>query len=96
MKNLTIAIIAWQIAAAVLWLIAISPAIAFERNEQRSYYDGSGSFAGSSSTRGNSTSFSDRDGRFSGSAIRNSDGTTSHYDRNGHFTGSSVNTTPRR
>jgi KTSC domain len=61
-------------------------------------------FAGSSVTTppGNSTqgagtsSFYDRNGRFSGSAIRNSDGTTSFYDSHGHFTGSVINTTPRR
>ena len=47
-------------------------------------------------TRGNSTSFTDRNGRFDGTAIQNSNGTKSFYDRNGRYTGSTVNTTPRR
>ena len=55
-----------------------------------------GAPAGSSTSVGNSTSFADRNGRFDGTAIRNSNGTTSLSDRNGHFTGSTVNTTPRR
>jgi hypothetical protein len=53
------------------------------------------SFAGSSVTRGNSSSFYDGQGRFSGSAIRHGN-STSFYDRNGHYTGSSINTSPRR
>jgi hypothetical protein len=56
--------------------------------EKRSFYDQGGHFQGESSSRGNTSSFSDSAGRFSGSAIRNSDGTTSYYDRSGHFTGS--------
>jgi hypothetical protein len=59
-------------------------------------YDRNGSFAGSSITRGNSTTFTDRNGRFDGTAIRNSDGTTSFYDKSGHFTGSRTNTTQPR
>jgi hypothetical protein len=46
--------------------------------------------------RGNQTTFTERNGRFDGSAIRNSDSTTNFYDRDGHFTGSSTNTTQRR
>jgi hypothetical protein len=62
----------------------------------RSFWDNRGSFAGSSNNNGNQTSFSDRNGHFSGNAIHNSNGTTSFYDRNGHFTGSSTDTSPRR
>jgi hypothetical protein len=80
------------IAALIVWLAS---ALA-EPSSARSFYDRNGSFAGSSTTRGNSTSFTDRNGRFDGSATKNSDGTTSFYDRNGHLTGSTVNTTPRR
>jgi hypothetical protein len=76
-------------------LITISPALA-EPASSRSFYDRSGSFAGSTTTRGNSTSAYDRNGRFDGSAIKNSDGTTSFYDSRGRFTGSSTNTTPQR
>ena len=53
----------------------------------RPFCNGNGSFSGQSFTRGNSTSFSDGNGRFSGS----SNGTTSFYDARGHFIGSSVN-----
>jgi hypothetical protein len=58
--------------------------------QQRSFYDGRGSFAGSSVTRGHSTSVYDRSGRFDGSIIRNSNGTNSYYDGRGRFTGSST------
>jgi hypothetical protein len=60
----------------------------------RSYYS-RGSFAGSSVTRGNSSSFYDGQGRFSGSAIKHGN-STSFYDGRGRFTGSSINTEPRR
>jgi hypothetical protein len=42
---------------------------------------------GQSWTRGNTTSFSDGQGRFSGSAIRHGN-STSFYDGRGHYTGS--------
>jgi len=76
-------------------LALVNMASASEREQTRSYYDRNGSFAGSSSTHGNSSSFYDKSGRFDGSAIRNSDGTTSFYDKSGHFTGSSTTTQPR-
>jgi hypothetical protein len=58
-------------------------------------YDRSGSFAGSSITRGNSTSAYDCNGHFADSAIRNSNGIESYYDKAGRFVGSSVTTQPR-
>jgi hypothetical protein len=64
--------------------------------QQRSFYDGRGSFAGISVTRGNSISVYDRNGRFDGSIVRNSNGTNSYYDGRGRFTGSSVSTGSRR
>jgi hypothetical protein len=86
------------LTAAIVVSMAM-PAVAQPSDAQsqsRSYYNGSGSFAGSSVTRGASTSFSDNRGSFAGSAIRNSNGSTSFYDGRGRFTGSSVNTAPRR
>jgi hypothetical protein len=83
------------LAMAVLILIALIAWLAAARAEpsrSRSFYGSRGSFAGSSVTRGNETSFADRNGHFDGTASRNSDGTTSYYDRRGHFVGSS---TPR-
>jgi hypothetical protein len=85
------------ICIVVFWIfMALRPAAAEDRT--RSFYDGRGSFAGSSTTYngGRNTSAYDRNGSFSGSAIRNSNGTTSFYDKSGHFTGSSVDTGPRR
>jgi hypothetical protein len=67
-----------------------------EPMQQRSFYDSRGSFAGSSTQHGNTISIYDRSGRFNGSAIKNSDGTTSFYDRSGRFTGSSTNTSQRK
>jgi YD repeat-containing protein len=53
------------------------------------------SFAGSSVTRGNSSSFYDGAGRFSGSSVRHGNQTL-YYDRQGRFSGSAINTGPRR
>jgi len=64
-----------------------------QRDQTRSYWDSKGSFAGSSIDHGKDASFYDRDGHFSGTAVRNSDGTTSFFDKSGHFTGSSHSTT---
>jgi hypothetical protein len=79
---------------AVLALLA-SPALA-QQSTSRAYYDRNGSFAGSSTTHGNQTTFTDRAGKFEGTSIRNSDGTTSHYDRAGRFIGSTTTTTTPR
>jgi hypothetical protein len=85
----TLACITALLAIALpMWFISTARA-----EPSRSFYDQRGSFAGSAVTRGNATTFSDRNGRFDGTAIRNSDGTTSFYDRRGYFTGSSTNTT---
>jgi hypothetical protein len=46
-------------------------------------------------TRGNSSSFYDSRGHFSGSAIRHGN-STSFYDGRGRYTGSVINTSPRR
>jgi hypothetical protein len=75
--------------ATAVGILAAAP-YASAQTGSRSFYDGRGSFAGSSVTRGNSTSVYDRSGRFDGSIIRNSNGTTSYYDGRGRFTGSST------
>jgi hypothetical protein len=85
-------------AAVALGVLTI-PAAA--QSTSRSFYDNRGSFAGGiiwngqSWTRGNTTSFSDGQGRFSGSAIRHGN-STSFYDGRGRYTGTSINTSPRR
>jgi hypothetical protein len=80
----------------IIAALALSaPAASAEPSTTRSFYNGSGSFAGQSFTRGNSTSFSDGQGRFSGSAIRHGN-STSFYDSRGRYTGSSIDTSPRR
>jgi hypothetical protein len=81
------------IAPAVLAILA-TPALA-QSSTSRSFYNGSGSFAGSSVTRGNSSSFYDGQGRFSGSSIRHGN-QTSIYDGRGRYSGSVINTGPRR
>jgi len=76
--------------ATAVGILAATP---YASAQTRSFYDGRGSFAGSSVTRGKSTSVY---GSFAGTAIRNSNGTTSFYDGRGSFVGSRVNTGPRR
>jgi len=80
-------------AAAAFGILAATP---YVEAQTRSFYDGRGSFAGSSVERGNSTSVYDRHGRFDGTITRNSNGTSSYYDGRGRFTGSSTSTGPRR
>jgi hypothetical protein len=80
------------IVALITW---VASALA-ESSASRSFYDRNVSSAGSPVTRDNSISFTDGTGRFDGTAIRNSNGTTSLYDRSGRFTGSSTKTTLRR
>jgi hypothetical protein len=84
-----------KVLASLLLIASTGMAVA-EPSSSKSFYDQRGSFAGSSVERGNTTTFTDRNGRFDGTAIRNSDGTTSLYDRNGHFVGSSRHTTQPR
>lgn len=81
-----------MLGALIWWCLVI--AARAEPLDQRSFWDRNGSFAGSSSTHngGRDTSLYDHNGHFSGSVIRNSNGTSSFYDHNGHFTGSSTNT----
>ena len=87
-------IVKYSLVAAFAASIAILAATPYAIAQQRSFYDASGRFAGSSVERGNSTSVYDRSGRFDGSITRNSNGTRSFYDAHGRFTGSS--TGPRR
>jgi hypothetical protein len=95
--------VALKIAVVVIVLLA-GIALAAAQSSTRSFYTGSGNFAGSSVTmpRGSTTqgagtsSFSNSQGHFSGSAIHNRDGSTSFYDKNGRFSGSSTNTTQPR
>ena len=73
------------VPALLLLALLATPAGA----QQKSFYDRNGSFAGSTSSQGNSTSVYDKNGHFDGSVIRNKDGSTSYYDARGHFSGSS-------
>jgi len=73
----------------VAWLVyALSGPAGAEPS--RNFYDGQGRFAGSSLTRGNSTTFYDAGGRFSGSALERGK-TRTFYDRQGRYSGSSIN-----
>jgi hypothetical protein len=61
----------------------------------KSFYDKSGSFAGSSVQRNNQSSYYDRSGRFDGSSVQHGN-STSYYDHAGRYSGSTINTGPRR
>src|SRR5207302_790594 len=58
-----------------------------QSSASRSFYDARCSFAGCTIPHGNSTAAYERNGRFDGTAIRNSYATTSFSDRNGHRRG---------
>jgi hypothetical protein len=77
------------LAISMLFIMHADAQTAQSQLQQRSFYDSRGSFAGSTSTHGNSTSIYDGRGHFSGNVFRNSDGSTSFYDGRGHFSGSS-------
>lgn len=63
--------------------------------QSRSFYGANGSFAGSSTTRGNTASFYNGNGSFAGSSVRHGN-STSFYDGQGRYSGSSVGASPRR
>jgi hypothetical protein len=69
------------IALAVLAVVA--PANA---QQQSTFTNSKGEFAGSTITRDNKTTFQDARGHFTGSSITRGD-TTTVYDRNGHYLG---------
>jgi hypothetical protein len=74
---------------ALFWLVMHMSAAKADPWTTRSYYDGRGSFAGSSSTHDNRSSFYDSSGRFSGSAIRYGN-RTNFYGPRGNLTGTSI------
>ena len=51
-------------------------------------YDKDGKYQGSVHDYGRTQTFTDRDGRFTGSSVNNGNGTTSFFNRNGNFSGS--------
>ena len=51
-------------------------------------YDKDGKYQGSVHDYGRTQTFTDRDGRFTGSSVNNGNGTTSFFNRNGQFSGS--------
>jgi hypothetical protein len=83
---------AWS--ALALSLLALGFALlawtqsAGAQTRSRTFPDGNGRFSGSAQQHGNSSSYFDTHGQFGGSAIRNSDGSTSYYDGRGRFQGS--------
>ena len=75
-------------------IIAVAmPAAAQTRS--RSFYNGNGSFAGSSTTRGTTSNFYGSTGSFAGSATRRGKW-TNFYDSQGRYSGTSIGTSPRR
>ena len=78
--------------------LALLGQAAAQSSTTRSFYDGRGRnlvWNGQSWTRGNTTSFSDGRGRFSGRAIRHGN-STSFYGPRGNYLSSSINTGPKR
>ena len=75
--------------AAVLAVLA-GPAVA----QQQTFRNERGQITGSSSTSGNVTTYRDAQGRMTGTAERQRDGTTLYRDGMGRLTGSA--TAPRR
>jgi hypothetical protein len=83
-------------ALAIAVSVAVSRAHAQQTTTQvESFVDSAGHFAGSSATHGNETAYSNARGGYAGSAIRNSDGTTTLYDSRGHYSGSVYRSGPR-
>jgi len=70
---------------AALMLLA-TPAMAQSR--ETPLYDKDGRYQGSVFNYGNTQTYTDRNGTFTGSAVQNNNGTTSFYNRNGNFSGS--------
>jgi hypothetical protein len=58
-------------------------------------YDANGHYAGSVHDYGKTQTFTDRSGRFTGSAINHGNGTTTFYGRGGQITGSAGSSTDR-
>ena|SRR5215475_6560716 len=56
--------------------------------QQTPIYDKDGKYQGSVFNYGKTQTYTDRDGKFSGSAVQNNNGTTSFSNRNGNFSGS--------
>jgi hypothetical protein len=80
----------------LFWLLAtFASAAQAQSTTTRSFYGSNGSFVGSSTTRGNSSSVYDNQGSFAGSSMRHGNSTT-FFDEQGRYTGSSINTGLRR
>jgi hypothetical protein len=91
-KQIDAALARALVATALAIAITFIAGIIYARAEpQIDFYNSSGSYAGTQFNYGRSSTFTDKNGKFDGTAIRNSDGTTSFYDRNGHFSGQSFN-----
>ena len=80
----------------LFWLLAtLAGAARAQSTTTRSFYNSSGSFTGSSVTRGTTSNFYGDNGAFSGSATRQGKW-TNYYDAQGRYSGTSIGTSPRR
>ena len=75
----------------VMWILSFVPAHA---ESSTLFYNERGQITGSASSSGNTTTFRDRQGRMSGTATRDANGTVTYRDGSGRMTGSA--TAPRR
>ena len=68
--------------------LAAGCALAHAQSHQTPIYGPDGKYQGSVFDYGRTQTYTDRNGRFSGSAVDNGNGTTSFFNRNGQFSGS--------
>jgi hypothetical protein len=69
-------------------LLMASCALARAQSSQTPIYDSNGHYAGSVHDYGRTQTYTDRNGRFTGSSVNNGNGTTSFYGSRGNFQGS--------
>jgi hypothetical protein len=80
----TQALVTIAIAAAIVMAVKVIQA----RAGETPLYDKDGRYNGSVFDYGRTQTYTDRNGQFNGSAVNNSNGTTSFFNRNGQFSGS--------
>jgi uncharacterized membrane protein YgcG len=79
------ALIALSLAFAIIFTVH---AIARAQSRETPLYDRDGRYSGSVFDYGRTQTYTDRNGQFNGSAVNNSNGTTSFFNRSGQFSGS--------
>ena len=76
------------VTIAIALAIVVAVKVIQARPSETPLYDKDGRYNGSVFDYGKTQTYTDRNGHFNGSAVNNSNGTTSFYNRNGQFSGS--------